>query len=879
MEVMVHLHTTEYTKKPKGKVVGDISTDIVKKVTKISIPDLADVVGNHGMTFTPAVLSGGQRLSKNFYSQIVFAVDFDGGWTINSFMEQIKVYGLEPAFVYYTLGRNEVKEKFRAVFIHESTIYDPVAATILRYLLISLFPGADKACSDAARMFFGGSGLVYLNEDARINIAEVSRVIGAMLYSSDANNLSRNMKSLVDEIEEAIDKNCDKRFRIKIIKNTLQIHCLEDRNQIEEKKTVTNNIILEDENNSSKVYIIEKEDSIARSTQDYHADKRKNNNTDPSFKLETVAGQTLETVMVSCPLFRDLYYDDLPHTLEYKLATNLAYVRKGKDIFLQAITGKSDPKIWAYQFKYIKTNNYHPEHCKGGKETCPYWKECKCITLFDKLSRKIIPVEAEPVYAKLDDSYEALAQAMRSYLEAPAKGIYLLKAQTALGKTSCYCQIAKEWNNTKPLMIVVPTIKLQREVLDKLRCMGVEAYETVHLEESLEKMGMDELIEQIQEFYEQGLNDKVKPAVRKYLKENEAILEEYQKKVLNDYLQNIRKMDGSRCVVTTHMMFLHLPQQVLERYEIIIDEDILATVFKGTGSIRYSDLYKVIQTKKISPKAIGRIGEILGQEEETVGDTDMQKYVEEARDWVYSGYAELHDSLINFFKSSTYKIDQKGEKVDYLAVKDLPDVKMVIVSATLNETLYKDFCKYRSIFYQKIPVVQYEGKLKQYTAHSMSRSCIDRIGIERVQRSIEKITGNPDIRTICFKKYDEEAEIYFGKAEGFNDYEGQDVAIIGTPHYPSVVYELIGRYFGYNCNDVLSIRQVVHNGFRFNIMTYKDEKMRNLQFYLMESELEQAVGRARLLRHNSTVYLFSNFPCRQAELVQDEYIESENGKD
>ena len=268
MEVMVHLHTTEYTEKPEGKVVGDISKEIVKKVTKISISDLADVVGNHGMTFTPAVLSGGRRLSKNFYSQIVFAVDFDEVWTINSFMEQIKVYGLEPAFVYYTLGRNEVKEKFRAVFIHESTIYDPVAATILRYMLISLFPGADKACSDAARMFFGGSGLVYLNEDARINIAEVSRVIGAMLYSSDANNLSRNMKSLVDEIEEAIDKNCDKRFRIKIIKNTLQIHCLEDRNQIEEKKTVTNNIILEDENNSSKVYIIEKEDSIARSTQD-----------------------------------------------------------------------------------------------------------------------------------------------------------------------------------------------------------------------------------------------------------------------------------------------------------------------------------------------------------------------------------------------------------------------------------------------------------------------------------------------------------------------------------------------------------------------------------------------------------------------------------
>ena len=36
---------------------------------------------------------------------------------------------------------------------------------------------------------------------------------------------------------------------------------------------------------------------------------------------------------------------------------------------------------------------------------------------------------------------------------------------------------------------------------------------------------------------------------------------------------------------------------------------------------------------------------------------------------------------------------------------------------------------------------------------------------------------------------------------------------------------------------------------------------------MTESELEQAVGRARLLWHDCTVYLFSNFPVQQAQII------------
>jgi hypothetical protein len=59
-------------------------------------------------------------------------------------------------------------------------------------------------------------------------------------------------------------------------------------------------------------------------------------------------------------------------------------------------------------------------------------------------------------------------------------------------------------------------------------------------------------------------------------------------------------------------------------------------------------------------------------------------------------------------------------------------------------------------------------------------------------------------------------------------------------------------------------------------MTFENIKMRNLQFYFIESELEQAIGRARLLRYDCNVYLFSNYPCRQAEIIEEEYLEETN---
>ena len=123
------------------------------------------------------------------------------------------------------------------------------------------------------------------------------------------------------------------------------------------------------------------------------------------------------------------------------------------------------------------------------------------------------------------------------------------------------------------------------------------------------------------------------------------------------------------------------------------------------------------------------------------------------------------------------------------------------------------------------------------------------------------------------------SEIHFGKTEGFDVYKGKDIAVIGTPHNAMVIYKLVGALLEYDVSGRLSTHRVKRNSYSFPIMTYTDADMQNLQLFYIESELEQAIGRARLLRCECTVYVFSNYPCRQAQLNQEAYLQLNNAEE
>jgi hypothetical protein len=64
--------------------------------------------------------------------------------------------------------------------------------------------------------------------------------------------------------------------------------------------------------------------------------------------------------------------------------------------------------------------------------------------------------------------------------------------------------------------------------------------------------------------------------------------------------------------------------------------------------------------------------------------------------------------------------------------------------------------------------------------------------------------------------------------------------------------------------------RVHRNGLFFNFYTFENETMRNIQFYFIEEELRQAIGRARLIRNpDADVLVLSNYPLPEAYQINE----------
>lgn len=112
----------------------------------------------------------------------------------------------------------------------------------------------------------------------------------------------------------------------------------------------------------------------------------------------------------------------------------------------------------------------------------------------------------------------------------------------------------------------------------------------------------------------------------------------------------------------------------------------------------------------------------------------------------------------------------------------------------------------------------------------------------------------------------------FGALEGLDECGGRDIAIYGTPHLPPSAYHAYGHVLGMVSNDEkkhdYKHRLIERNGFEFYVgCISQNPELVELQLSLIEAELTQAVGRARLVNHANRVHLFSNFPLEGGKLV------------
>lgn len=154
----------KYNQKPTGLEVAHIQKAL--KPTSIDIRTLAEGMSN-GCTFKPAYLNG--TTSKEFISQEIFALDFDDGFTIDEALNRCKQKNILPAFGYTSFSHKPEHHKFRLIFHSDKVITDCEERDKIQLALMTIFPECDKVCKDPARLFFGGKGLICLDENAVIN--------------------------------------------------------------------------------------------------------------------------------------------------------------------------------------------------------------------------------------------------------------------------------------------------------------------------------------------------------------------------------------------------------------------------------------------------------------------------------------------------------------------------------------------------------------------------------------------------------------------------------------------------------------------------------------------------------------------------------------
>jgi len=860
--IKLSLDTVCWNRKPKGKPeIGAISLSIPKNIVKISIEDFAkNVVQPYGKSWSPTIFKDGIRSNDTFVSQQVFCLDIDEGIAFDDMLERCDKYNIIPAFVYTTFSSAYNNNKFRVVFVLEHNVEDKRVRELVQLALMKLFPEADKACKDVSHLFFGGKELLYTNYDSRINTPELIDSMIAYIYSTDNAHATRSIKDFCSITG------------INMINGLPNIKIIEEDGD----NTMDNNLVNIGDLDTHPIIYYRSVDQI---TKNYSIDfseetimKPINDNT-PKSKSSKTKYNVTDTKEVRNNLVKHFSWEDLEdncklykefsnnihwayHLELFGIATNLLAIEGGRKKLFEILNQneKYDIKNWDYQCNYIVKKNYAPQRCNN---FCPHKNECEhAINMIwqAKIPRGRISVLSTPILKTLEQAEQDLSDAFETIQATGKVGeIYCLKAVTGLGKTQMYL-------NVKNTTIAVPNHKLKLEIYD--RCL--EAGNDVVMTPSLPELPEEQSV-RISKLYKIGayraatkyIHDLalVNPKVKEYIAQNESALKSY------------------KTLVTTHSKLLYL--QETNNDTVIIDEDILSNLI-NVDYVYTADLMQ-LEREAFSEKTQNIIDDLLMSVKKAKCNIiqEMPSYLiknKEVYSVILSHTNSFNTNVLGFLDCTHYiksYNSKKQEIISFVNRRVLPiNKKIILMSATLNEEICKLVFGDRMIWVD-LGEVELKGNIVQYPQKSFSRFQI------KENKDLIPLAQNivGELPTITYKSLANKFNTIatFGATAGLDSMKGQNIAVIGTPHVSEIVYLLFANALGLKpkLNDAtMHYTKIKRNGFEFYFNTYSENLLlREIQIYIIESELTQAIGRARLLRNDCTVVVLSNLPIQQAQFV------------
>lgn len=151
-------------------MILSIGKDITNFIPKpaVNFEDLEDLIQSN--TYSLNIYKNNYRKSENFNYTDMIALDFDGGYSIEQAKKDFKDYKciIAPTRNHNKLKNGVKEDRFRVILFLSETIKDAKLYKNTVKSLMKKYPKADKKCSDAARMFYASSSVLFRNEKGKL---------------------------------------------------------------------------------------------------------------------------------------------------------------------------------------------------------------------------------------------------------------------------------------------------------------------------------------------------------------------------------------------------------------------------------------------------------------------------------------------------------------------------------------------------------------------------------------------------------------------------------------------------------------------------------------------------------------------------------------
>jgi len=314
-----------------------------------------------------------------------------------------------------------------------------------------------------------------------------------------------------------------------------------------------------------------------------------------------------------------------------------------------------------------------------------------------------------------------------------------------------------------------------------------------------------------------------------------------------------------KIVYTTHERVLleNRNSSLFQGRTVLIDEDILCSMV-AVKSISNEDILHVMHELILSAPVYEKLQKVLltkgyqkfTKEECPVLDVKMEQF-------------PIFESIEGDLSAlcSSRCIYNDGTYTNFVVRKNLSCEKAVILSATAQADIYRMYVM-ADVYNYPCKMAAYQGRLALDTSSTYSRYALKQNEI--VDRVKKELDSDAVITFLCMETTFH-TKYHYGAIDGLNCLEGKNISVIGLPNVADMVYILYGMAAGMQAEAYpMQSMRTSYNGYNFRIKTFQSDILRKIHLWMLESHLEQAVGRARLLRYSCTVKVFARFQVAQA---------------